>query len=469
LILDSVESFGRATEESQVRTAIFALATAVAAVGLLRTVPALAQAESLDAAMMSAYSNNPTLNAERARARVTDESVPQALAEFRPALSGSAGVNRGFSENTGFAPAPSASISLDVSQDIFTGFRNLNGVRSAETAVLSARESLRGAEQNTLLAAATAFMNLVQAQATLNLRNANVEFLRQQFRAAQDRLSAGTGTRTDVASAEANLAAAQFQVDQAVSVLNTAIAVYEQVIGHRPRSLGSARSVEPLLPRTLNQALDTGFASHPSIKIAEYSVDTADFAVKGAEGALLPSISASAEVSRSVTTTGTTNTSGTLSVGMNIPLWGGGAPSSRVRAAKETLGQRRIELDAAREQVRQAVTSAWGALDAARASIRSADAAVAAQQLVVSGFMEQLRVGQATTIDLLDAQQDLLTAQVAQVTAQRDRVVAGYTLLAAIGRLSARNLGLPVDEYDPTEHYNLVRDKLHGIRTPDGR
>jgi outer membrane protein len=464
-----------------VRTCIFAAAAAFVAMGLLRTVPAFAAdagllptvatraaAESLDAAMMSAYANNPTLNAERARARVTDESVPQALSAFRPAIAGSAGAQRNISETTGIGPV-SGSVSLEVTQSIFAGFRNLNGVRSAETAVLSARETLRGAEQTTLLAAATAFMNLVQAQATVNLRRTNIEFLQQQVRAAEDRLSAGTGTRTDVASAQANLAAAQLQYDQAVSALNTAIAVYEQVIGHRPRSLGTARSVEPLLPRSLAQALEIGFASHPSIKIAEYSVDTADFAVKSAEGALLPSVSASAGVTRSLATNGTTSTSGSVSARMNVPLWSGGAPSSRVRAAKETLGQRRIELDAAREQVRQSVTSAWGALDAARASIRSADAAVAAQQLVVSGFTEQLRVGQATTIDLLREQQNLLTVQVAQVTAQRDRVVAGYTLLAAIGMLSVRTLGLPVDEYDPVEHYELVRDKLHGIRTPDGR
>jgi outer membrane protein len=463
-----------------VRTSFFVVAAVLAAAGLLPAPPARAAdagatragagsaAESLDAAMMSAYANNPTLNAERARARVTDESVPQALSAFRPALSGTASASRNIAEVTGFAPV-TGSLSLGVEQSIFTGFRNLNGVRSAETAVLSARESLRGAEQTTLLAAATAFMNLVQAQATLNLRNANIEFLQQQVRAAQDRLAAGTGTRTDVASAEANLAAAQFQYYQAVSTLNTAIAVYEQVIGHRPTSLGAARTVEPLLPRALDQALAVGFANHPSIKVAEYAVDTADFAVKSAEGALLPSVSASASVSRSLAASGATTTGGQVSARMSVPLWSGGAPSSRVRASKETLGQRRIELDAAREQVRQSVTSAWGALEAARASIRSADAAVAAQQLVVAGFMEQLRVGQATTIDLLNAQQNLLTAQVAQVTAQRDRVVAGYTLLGAIGQLSAGYLGLPVDTYDPVDHYELVRDKLHGTQTPDGR
>ncbi len=436
--------------------------------GLAGHAPAWAASESLDAAMISAYSNNPGLNAERARARATDEAVPQALAAFRPAVSGTVSGSRNIAENGNYGPT-TGSMSVGVDQTVFNGFRNIDGLKSAETAVLSGRESLRNVEQTTLLNAATAFMNLVQAQATLNLRNNNITFLQQQVQASQERLNVGTGTRTDIASSNASVAAAQTQYYQAVSALNTAIAVYEQVIGHRPTSLGAARAVDNLLPKTLAAALDAGFKNHPSIKSAEYAVDSADFAVKSAEGALLPSVTASAAVSRSLAANGDTTTGGQISGRVSVPLWGGGAPTSRVRAAKETLGQRRIELDAAREAVRQNVTTAWGSLDAARASIRAADAQVAAQQLVLEGFMEQLRVGQATTLDVLNSQQALLNAQVGQVTAQRDRVVAGYAVLGAAGLLSADYLGLSVEKYDPTLHYNLVRDKLTGTQTPDGR
>jgi outer membrane protein len=415
--------------------------------------------------MISAYSNNPALNAARANLRATDEAVPQALSAFRPQVSGSASDSRAFTA-TGVSGAVRSG-SVSVSQNVFNGFRNLDSLKSAETAVLSGRETLRNAEQTTLLNTVTAFMNLVQAQATLNLRNANVQFLTQQVQAAQERLNVGTGTKTDVASANASLAAAQTQYYQAVSALNTAIAVYEQVVGHKPSSLGMARSVDALLPRTLDQALAIGYARQPTIKIAEYAIDTADFAVKNAEGALLPTVSLQGRLTRNLASSG--QTAGSLSASLDVPIWNGGIQSSRVRASKETLGQRRIELDAAREAVRQAVTSAWGALEAARASIRSADATVAAQTLVVQGFQEQLRVGQATTLDLLNSQQSLLNAQLAQVTAQRDRVVAAYTLLQSIGMLSADYLGLGVDPYNPVQHYELVRDKLAGTNTPDGR
>jgi outer membrane protein len=448
-----------------VRTSFCAVAAALAAIGFLNA-PARA-AESLDDAMVSAYSNNPGLNAARASLRATDEAVPQALSNFRPALGGSANASR--QEVNGGNPTQQRGVSVTVDQTVFNGFRNLNALKSAETAVLSGRESLRNTEQTTLLNAATAFMNLVQAQATLNLRNNNIQFLTQQVKAAEDRLNVGTGTKTDVASANASLAAAQTQYYQAVSALNTAIAVYEQVIGHKPSSLGAARSVDILLPKTLEAALAAGFAQHPTIKSAEYAVDTADFAVKSAEGALVPTVTVNGTISRAINNTGQTTDTASLRANLTIPIWSGGVQSSRVRAAKETLGQRRIELDAARESVRQSVTSAWGALDAARASIRAADSQVAAQQLVLQGFMEQLKVGQATTLDVLNAQQTLLNAQLSQVTGQHDRVVAAYTLLGAIGLLSADYLSLHVDPYDPTLHYDLVRDKLAGTKTPDGR
>ncbi len=155
--------------------------------------------------------------------------------------------------------------------------------------------------------------------------------------------------------------------------------------------------------------------------------------------------------------------------GVKIPIFSGGELASKVRQAKETLGQRRIEHDVARDAVRQGVISAWGSLDAARAQITAANAQVSAQQLVVSGIIEEQKVGQATTLDVLNAQQELLNAQVAQVSAQHDRVVAAYSLMAATGLLSAQKLGLRVTQYDPTEHYGQVRNKLGGMKTPDGR
>ena len=426
--------------------------------------------ETLSEALASAYVNNPTLNAQRASLRATDEGVPQALSGYRPTISGSASAEITSSIHGGPATYPRA-VSVTIEQPLYAGGRTINGVNIAETAVLAGREALRNAEQTTLLSAAQAFMNLVQAQAIVNLRRENDDFLSQQVKAAQDKLNVGEGIRTDVAQTDARLAAGQADLNSAIADLNTAIAVYEQVIGHRPKSLGAAKPIDAMLPKTLNGALADAMTSHPSILTAGYNIDISEYNVKVAEGALLPTLSVSGTLSHSVDAGGAGSKSDTASAvaRLSVPIYSGGESSSAVRQVKETLGQRHIELDAARDQVREAVISAWGGLDAARAQIRAAESQVSAENLVLSGIIEQQKVGQQTTLDVLNAQQELLSARVSQVTAQHDRVIASYTLLGAVGMLSAEKLGLNVPAYDPIEHYAQVRDKWGGLRTPDGR
>jgi outer membrane protein len=424
--------------------------------------------ESLTQALQSAYINNPTLNAQRASLRSTDEGVPQALAGFRPSITGSASVGASNSGSGTFYPS---GVSITVEQPLYLGNRTVNGVNIAETAVLAGREALRATEQSTLLQAAQAFMNLVQAQALVNLRRENIDFLGQQVKAAQDRLNVGEGIRTDVAQTEARQAAGQADLNAAIAQLNTAIAVYEQVIGHRPKSLGAAKPIDALLSKSLNGALADAMTSHPSILAAGYNIDIAEYNVKVAEGALLPTLSVSGTLSHSENSNsgGTQSNSASAVARLSVPIYQGGEAASKVRQAKEALGQRRIELDAARDQVRQAVISAWGTLDAARAQIRAADSQVSAENLLLSGIIEQQKVGQQTTLDVLNAQQEQLSARVSQISAQHDRVIASYALLAAIGMLNAERLGLDVPVYDPVQHYTQVRDKWGGLRTPDGR
>ena len=429
-----------------------------------------ASAETLAEALAAAYNDNPTLNAERAALRATDEGVPQALSGYRPRISASADVGI-TSSLDGTPPLYPRGISVSVEQPIFNGHRTTNGLKIAETAVLAGREALRNAEQNTLLSAAQAFMDLVQAQALLNLRRENLEFLGQQVRAAEDRLNVGEGTRTDVAQTRARLAAGEAEYNAAAAALNSAVAVYEQVIGHRPTSLGAASPLDSMLPRTLNAALADAMTAHPAILAASYNIDIAEFNVKVNEGALLPTVSVSGSVSRRYDSqaAGTASNSAQLVGRLSVPIYSGGETSSLVRQAKEVLGQRRIELDVARDQVRQAVISAWGGLDAARAQITAAQAQVAAEQLVLSGIIEERNVGQRTTLDVLNSQQELLNARVALITAQHDRVIASYSLFAAIGQLNAVRLGLAVQPYDPQHHYVQIRDSWGGLRTPDGR
>ena len=334
------------------------------------------------------------------------------------------------------------------------------------------REQLRGIEQDTLLDAVQAFMDVVQGQVVVNLRAQNVAFLREQVRAATDRLNVGEGTKTDVAQANARLSSGISGYAAAVARLNAAIATYEQVVGHKPRNLGVANPIDRLLPKSEGAAVDIALGRHPSIIGASYNVDVSSFNVNILEGQMLPTASIQGQYTHrddlnSSRISGATTA--TITGQLSVPIYEAGRTSPEIRQAKETLGQRRIQLDLARTQIRQAVISAWGALDAARAQITAAEAGVSANQLALAGVIEERRVGQRTTLDVLNAQQDLLDSREALVQAQHDAVIAAYTLLSDIGKLDAASLGLRVTIYDPTHHYKQVRDKWFGLRTPDGR
>ena len=442
-------------------------------------------AVSLKSAMASAYMNNPDLNSARAQMRAIDEGVPQAKAGGRPrlSLSGDYGLTTTRSTRTVFRdggpeqvtgwskPVNPRGVALSVEQPIYLGFRTKNAVRVAEMSVKAAREQLKVVEQNVLLDTVRAFMGVIRAQVVVNLTAQNVQFLREQVKAAQDRLSVGEGTRTDVAQTEARLSQGLSDYAQAVADLSQAIAVYVQVVGQKPDRLGDVNGIETYLPATLEAGLEIALSTHPSIVAGLYNIDVASWNVRVQEGALKPSISVEGSLSHrdSGARPNTWNDAASIGARLTMPLYQGGEIAAAVRELKETLGQRRIELDVTRAEVRQFLTSAWAILDAARAQIRATAAQVAAQQLVLSGVIEERRVGQRTTLDVLDAQQDLLTAQVEQVRAQHDRVVAAYSLLAAVGRLNAEVLGLPVTIYDPADHYYEIKDKWLGLRTPDGR
>ncbi len=449
-------------------------ARSLAFVGIL-TVAGPASAESLIQALAAAYANNPTLNAARAGLRATDEGVPQALSGYRPSVSASGSLGTSTARSSGSGGAWTSSnprgVSLSIEQPIFLGFRTKNGVKAAETTVLAQRQSLLATEQSVLLAAAQAYMSVLQAQAILNLRSQNLDFLREQLRAAQDRLNVGEGTKTDVAQTQAKLSAGQYSYDAALADLNAAIATYEQIIGHKPKKLGAVKSIDRYLPKSVAAAVAYALKEHPSILAAGYNVDVASYNVKVLEGSLLPSVSITGTVSHGdgSSTAGGWSDSASIVGQLSIPIYQAGEASSKVRGAKETLGQRRIELDGANATVRQAVISAWGTLDSAKAQMAAAQAQVQAQQLVLSGVIEERKVGQATTLDVLNSQQDLLDARVSLVSAQTARVTAAYALLSAVGKLSLQRSALPVTHYDPVHHYTQVRDKWIGLRTPDGR
>src|SRR6516162_7207298 len=448
----------------------------------------IARADTLEWALVQAYQNNPSLNAQRAALRAADENVPQALSGYRPKLSVTASggfnyfdqVNK--TDNQPVFPnqaiytslgsdLPTRQFGATATQTLFNGFQTANRTRQAESQVAGARETLRVTEQQVLLDAATAYMNLLRDQAILELNRRNVEVLTEQLKQTRDRFNVGEVTRTDVAQAESRLAAGRSALLQAQSNYVTSQANYRRVIGVDPGRLSPGTPVDRLSPATVQRAITEGETQSPTVLAAMYGVDVAVLAVKISEGALYPNLGLTASYSQSYDTQPQILRQTNVSIlgQLTVPIYQGGAEYSAIRQSKETLGQQRLNLDVNRDQARATVVQSWGQLDAAKAQIEATTAQVNGSEIALNGVREEARVGQRTTLDVLNAQQELVNARVALVTAQHDRVVASYTLLAAVGGLSMQRLGLNVMIYDPQVHYQQVRDAWIGVRIPDGR
>lgn len=451
-------------------------AVALGAMACALVFPGAAKAETLLSALAAAYRNNPQMNAERARVRALDEGVPQALSGYRPTVTATADVGATFTDQkqtTGIinGVTPNRGFGVTATQTLFNGLRTANRTRSAEGAVFQGREALRVMEQQILLDGATAYMNVLRDTAILDLQRRNVEVLEEQLRQTRDRFNVGEVTRTDVAQAESRLAAARSSALQAESNLSTSRADYRRVIGSEPVALAPGQPVDRLSPRPMSAAVARGLSDNPLITSAMYGVDIAALTVKINEGALYPTLTFQAAAAQRYDPSPIISRTFTASsvVQLSIPIYQGGTEYALIRQSKETLGQQRLTLETARDQVRRNVVDAWGRLEAAKAQITAGRAQVAAAEIALNGVREEARVGQRTTLDVLNAQQELVNARVTLVTAERDRVVNSYTLLQATGHLLAVTLGLAVPEYDARVHYHQVRDAWSGVRTPDGR
>jgi outer membrane protein len=460
--------------------------TAAAAVLMMAYAgPLPALADTIEAALVRAYQNNPQLNAQRAQVRSTDENVPQALSGYRPkvALTASAGYQYTDTNSTqGGTPTeivrteihgtnPPRSAGLTVTQTLFNGNQTANKTRAAESQVSGAREALRVLEQSVLLSAATIYMDYLRDAAIVEVQKSNVRVLEQTLKQTRDRFNVGEVTRTDVAQSEAQLAAGRTQELTAESQLTTTRSNFRRIIGNEPQGLAPGSPVDRYLPGTLPAAVDLSLVENPNVTAAMYGIDVNFLQVKIAEGALLPTVSLQASVQQSYEQTLTVYRSfGASAIAqLSVPVYQGGAEYSLIRQSKETLAQQRLNLETTRDQARANAVTAWGQLVAGKAQVTSAQAQVQASEIALNGVREEAKAGQRTTLDVLNAQQTLVNARVALVTAQHDRVVASYTVLSTIGRLSPQVLNLPTSTYDPSVHYQQVRDSWFGVRTPDGR
>ncbi len=447
--------------------------------------PSPALADTIEAALVRAYQSNPQLNAQRASVRATDENVPQALSGYRPrvAITGSAGYQyTDVATTSGGTPdivnrtaihganAP-RSIGATVTQTLFNGQQTANRTRAAESQVSGAREALRVLEQSVLLAGATIYMDYLRDAAIVEVQKSNVRVLEQTLKQTRDRFNVGEVTRTDVAQSEAQLAAGKTQLLTAEANLVTTRANFRRIIGSEPVALAPGSPVDRFLPGTLPAAVDLGLVENPNVTAAMYGIDVNYLQVKINEGALLPTVSLQASVQQSYEQTMTIFRSfGASAIAqVSIPVYQGGAEYALIRQSKETLAQQRLNLEQVRDQTRANVVTAWGQLVAGRAQVASAQSQVTASEIALNGVREEAKAGQRTTLDVLNAQQALVNARVALVTAQHDRVVASYSVLTTVGRLSPQVLGLATTTYDPSVHYQQVRDSWIGVRTPDGR
>ena len=430
---------------------------------------ATASAETLDEAMATAYANNPTLQAARAQLRQVDEQVPQALSNWRPTvdIQGDIGPEwekdkiRGANDRTDSRVPKSASLS--VTQPIYRGGRTVAQRDEAENLVSAGRAQLANVEQQILLQAVTAYVDVLRDMRVLELTKNNEQVIGEQLKATRERFDVGEVTKTDVSQAESRLARAVADRIQAQGNLTSSRAVYRQVIGMAPGKL-EVPDLPGGLPSGEEETI-TLSENAPTVNEAVFVERASRDGTDVVFGELLPTISliGQAGVDDEVNSERLTSGTATIFAQVVIPLYQAGGVESRVRESKQLTSQRRQELDQARRQATEDATTAWQALETALAQIESFKAEVEATQVALNGVQQEQEVGLRTVIDVLDQQQEVLNAQVSLVVARRDSIVAAYQTLAAVGKLTAADLQLPVDRYDPEKHYREVRDKWFGL------
>jgi outer membrane protein len=438
-----------------------------------------ARGESLPEALAKAYQTNPLLNAERARQRATDENVPQALAGYRPQIVAS--LSAGLQAVRDLLPSNTFqtgnlkpwSVGVTVTQTLFNGFKTANSVRVAELQVQAGREALRNVGQGVLLDAVTVYTNVLANQSLVEAQRANVAFLQETQGIVQKRLNAGDVTPTDTAQAEARLSRGRADLNAAEVSLAVSQATYTQVIGNPPSQLRPAETVDRYLPRSRDDATNLAFRQHPAVMAASFDVDVASTTIRVAESSLLPTIALQGSASRSRDNDPTLSTFGTDQASilgqMTAPIYDGGTAASQTRQAKELAGQSRLVLDHVRNQARTAAIGAWVAYEGAKIAVAASEAEARAATVALQGVSREAQGGQRTTVDVLNSQQDLILAKARLIGAQRERVIASYTLLSAIGKLDVKTLALNTPDYLPEVHYHQVRDAWHGLRTPSGQ
>ena len=436
-----------------------------------------ARAETLSDTLVQAYRSSPLLEQQRLLLRATDEDVAVAVSALRPTVNFQANYSKtttftdreqirtpfgGASQIGGQETSTDGSLSLVLDYTLLDGGQRALRLSAAKEAVLAARYNLVQVEQEVLLSAVTAYFDLRLAVQTVDVRESNIRLVTQQLQAARDRFEVGEVTRTDVAIAESSLAEGQSLLAAARGDVDIARENYRLAVGELPTGILAPPPAAPEIPPNVDRAQQLALQVHPLISAGQYDVTALSLLAEAAAADRLPSISLDGSLSRRRPDTD----SASVGVTGNVPVHTGGRlPALQRQAIAQAQAQRSALNQTARDIVEN-VGRAWAQLQVARAQIVANEEGVRAARLAFEGFREEAQLGARTTLDVLDAEQDLLDARISLIEAESNAQLAIYNILAAIGLLTTDHLGLSVERYDVTDYYNLVSNAPRGVVRP---
>ena len=429
-------------------------------------------ADTLETALAKAYENNPALKSVRASTMAVDENVALAKSGYRPTLS----IDGGYSETnistndringnaTKDVDGYNRILSATISQPIFSGFKTINSVSSAKSYVKAAQASLMNTEQNVLLSASIAYLDVLRDEAIVKLQKNNEKLLKKELDETRERFKVGEVTTTDVSQAEASYASAQSQRISAEGNLEASKAIYEQIIGVAPKDVKDPQNIEKLFPKSMEEALKYAESNNFSVIAAKQNLKAKKYDVKATRGDLLPSVNAYA-TSQTIKAENymydKNPTTDAVEVGVNfsVPLYNAGASRAKIRQSKYYQRQAREDLMNAEDKLRSDITSYWEYLSANKAKIKSVKSQIKAYQVALDGVREEESLGNRTVLDVLNQYQFLLNSEVEEVTTRHDYYVSGLGLLQAMGKLTAKDLKLDVELYDANAKYKETKGK----------
>lgn len=428
-------------------------------------------AQSFEDALALAYERNPGLQAQRAALRAADEGVAEALSGYHPSVEASSGIgsskqkldsNGMFSGSDTLTPKD---VGVTLVQPVFRGFRTQGSVNTAEAKVKAARATLKDAEQTLLFEAAQAYLDILKGQSIVSLTRNNEKVLQEQLDATTSRLNVGEVTKTDVSQSIARLNAAVAARTRAEGNLANHRASFTRLIGQPPEELRYPQT-SFALPKSAEETAALAEKNNPALLAASFNREAAQANITTAQGALLPEINLVGTISRAWDQSlmiPNRQDNATLMARLTVPLYKSGADYARTRAARQVAVQRRLELEEARRQVKESALCAWQNLETARAALKAFQSEKKANELALYGVQEEAKVGTRTTLDVLNARQELLDAEVNLVKARHDEAIAMLQIKMSNGSLTAEDLGLPVKAYDPKAPYEEARGKWIGL------